>query len=265
MVPLYAARVTDLKPGDFVLIECGACCHDGLIHPTALSSLGLGPDERITDLAPRGSDAVSATPGARLSSRSDGVSEGMLGPKPLHIFVVADQFRAASKLAVLIPVLAITIPELHDARTLYLPTASMVCSAFSLELYFKCLIRIGRKAYPRSMHDLSKLFSIIGERNRIKIKRCWLQNSDQVRIDIQNSYAESGRSMPKIDFNFVLSASKDAFTTMRYIYEGVDSDTGWLADTIVECTRQTILEIHPEWEHKRQIFPQPSISFPHPN
>ena len=53
MVPLYAARTSDLGPGDFVLVECGACGHDGLIHPAALSSLGLGPDERVVDLAPR--------------------------------------------------------------------------------------------------------------------------------------------------------------------------------------------------------------------
>src|SRR5437588_10952096 len=53
MVPLYTARIGDLKPGDFVVVERGAGGHDGLIHPTALSSLGLGPDERIVDLTPR--------------------------------------------------------------------------------------------------------------------------------------------------------------------------------------------------------------------
>jgi hypothetical protein len=52
MVPLYAARVGDLKPGDFVIVEC-ACGHSGLIHPCGLTSLGLGPDDRIVDLAPR--------------------------------------------------------------------------------------------------------------------------------------------------------------------------------------------------------------------
>lgn len=36
MIPLYAARVCDLKPGDFVVVECGAFGHDGLIHPSAL-------------------------------------------------------------------------------------------------------------------------------------------------------------------------------------------------------------------------------------
>jgi hypothetical protein len=53
MVPLYAARVFDLKPGDFVVVDCGGCGHDGLIHPSALPSLGLGPDERVIDLALR--------------------------------------------------------------------------------------------------------------------------------------------------------------------------------------------------------------------
>jgi hypothetical protein len=53
VVPLYAARVSDLKPGDFVRVECGACGHDGLIHPSALASLGLGPDDRVVDLEPR--------------------------------------------------------------------------------------------------------------------------------------------------------------------------------------------------------------------
>jgi hypothetical protein len=52
MVPLYAARVSDLKPGDFVRVEC-SCGHDGLIHPAALTSLGLAPEDRITHLAPR--------------------------------------------------------------------------------------------------------------------------------------------------------------------------------------------------------------------
>ena len=53
MLPLYSARVSDLKPGDFVMVECASCGHDGLIHPAALPSLGLGSNERIIDLAPR--------------------------------------------------------------------------------------------------------------------------------------------------------------------------------------------------------------------
>jgi hypothetical protein len=36
MVPLYAARIEDLGPGDFVKVECAACGHDALITRGAL-------------------------------------------------------------------------------------------------------------------------------------------------------------------------------------------------------------------------------------
>jgi hypothetical protein len=53
MLPLYAARVRDLRPGDFVIADCASCGHDGLIDPTALPSLGSRTNERIVDLPPR--------------------------------------------------------------------------------------------------------------------------------------------------------------------------------------------------------------------
>jgi hypothetical protein len=54
MVPLYAARVQDLKTGDFVVVECGACGHATAIPPSSLvHGLRLVPTERVLDLAPR--------------------------------------------------------------------------------------------------------------------------------------------------------------------------------------------------------------------
>jgi hypothetical protein len=185
-----------------------------------------------------------------------------LTPKPLDIFIVAEQFRYAGKFATLIPKLAAANPGWFDvASDLNMPTAAMVCAAFSLELYFKCLIRIGRKSYA-GVHDLSKLFSIIGRRNRNKIKKYWNDHCQQVKTDVEQTFAEDGLSAPRVDFDYVLSASKDAFRTMRYIYEkGIDTHKGWLGDTIVEGARSAILEKHPEWENKRQISPMPKTSF----
>jgi hypothetical protein len=54
MVPLYAARVSDLGAGDFVCVECTACGHDLMIAAATLrDGLRLGPDDRITDLERR--------------------------------------------------------------------------------------------------------------------------------------------------------------------------------------------------------------------
>lgn len=137
--------------------------------------------------------------------------------KPLDIFIVAEQFRFASKLATLVPHHpALRIPALAFAHDTNLPTASMVCSAFSLELYFKCLIRMGRKSFGRE-HDLAKLFALIGRRNRTKIKNYWIDHSERVRSYIERTYKDDGQPAPNVDFDFVLSASKDAFVVMRYV------------------------------------------------
>jgi hypothetical protein len=59
--------------------------------------------------------------------------------------------------------------------------------------------------------------------------------------------------MPKVDFAYVLSASQDAFTIMRYLYEkGLPPGAGWLADDILDGARQTISEKHPDWRMARQ-------------
>jgi HEPN domain-containing protein len=175
---------------------------------------------------------------------------------------VAEQFRFDGKLATLIPHHPVfQIPQLEFVRDQNLPTAAMVCAAFSLELYFKCLIRIGRKSFDRE-HDLSKLFSLIGRRYRSKIKRYWNANSEIVRSYVERTFQDDGSMPPKVDFEYVLSASKDAFVTMRYVYEGgIETNKGWLADTIVEAARNVILDTYPNWERARQIEPHPETTF----
>jgi hypothetical protein len=186
-----------------------------------------------------------------------------LKPKPIDIFIVAEQFRFAGKMATIIPAIAADIPKLRPIydEKFTAPTATMVCAAFSLELYFKCLIRIGRKPYQTG-HDLVKLFNFIGKRNRSKIKQFWIANSTQVRADVQEQYLASDEATPTVDFNYCLSVSRNAFNLMRYIYEqGIPPGEGWLGDTIVEGARQAILDKHPEWETARQIGPLPLTSF----
>ena len=54
MVPLYAARVQDLGPGDVVVFRCGACGHTAELPLSALiQGLGLKPTEKVLDLERR--------------------------------------------------------------------------------------------------------------------------------------------------------------------------------------------------------------------
>jgi adenine-specific DNA-methyltransferase len=50
----YPARIADLDPADLIRVKCSVCGHDNLIQPASLADgVRLGPDSRITDLAPR--------------------------------------------------------------------------------------------------------------------------------------------------------------------------------------------------------------------
>jgi hypothetical protein len=53
LVPLYRARIEDLGPSDFVLVECAACGHDALIHPSALPRLRFQPSDLVLGLEHR--------------------------------------------------------------------------------------------------------------------------------------------------------------------------------------------------------------------
>ena len=53
MIPLYAVRIGDLAPGDFVKVDCGACSHTALLAPAFLPRLGLRPQLKVLDLKSR--------------------------------------------------------------------------------------------------------------------------------------------------------------------------------------------------------------------
>ena len=55
MVPLYAARIQDLGPGDYVRVQCIACGHDELLPTDKLriKGLPLPPYTPVLDLERR--------------------------------------------------------------------------------------------------------------------------------------------------------------------------------------------------------------------
>jgi hypothetical protein len=53
MVPIYAARIEDLGPGDFMKVDCAACSHTALFSPAFLARLHLEPRDKILDLKDR--------------------------------------------------------------------------------------------------------------------------------------------------------------------------------------------------------------------
>ena len=52
VVPFYAARVSDLGPGDFVQVEC-ACGHIERLTAAMLTAAGVAPNGKVQDLGTR--------------------------------------------------------------------------------------------------------------------------------------------------------------------------------------------------------------------
>ena len=52
MVPLYAARLEDLRPGDLVELEC-ACGHTVVLTPAMLKTAGVKSAEKVVDVKSR--------------------------------------------------------------------------------------------------------------------------------------------------------------------------------------------------------------------
>ena len=178
-----------------------------------------------------------------------------MAPRPLEIFAIAEQFYWTGTLA---------HEVLDDARAgnRYLKSyvkrfpnnmdaAGVACLAFSLELYFKCLIRIGRKPPARS-HDLVTLFNEIGVRHQRAIRRYFYRHSVYLKEALSEELVPLGSAVPEPFFDYVLARSKDAFEIMRYLYEGLPPASGWLAIHILDGTRDHILRLHPDWRNVRQ-------------
>ncbi len=161
---------------------------------------------------------------------------------PIHVFVHAEQFRAAAKFLA-------TAPQAGFPLDVGLPIP--VCSSFALELYFKCLIAMSGRSVP-SWHDLKDLFDKLEPNIKAKVRAYTEPYLPDTKAFITEGHQKAGKPVPTVDFNFVLRASRGAFELARYIYEtGLPAGKGWIADAIVEGARKTILEINPSWEFVR--------------
>jgi len=145
-------------------------------------------------------------------------------------------------------------------RGLFVPT--VVYGAFSFELYLKCLIAIETGKKPPSGHDLRRLFNRLNEGTQVRIKEWFNNPTDEHEIQWRESLRNLPPEAPKemggefYTFDRVLDSSARAFTDFRYIFEHGEykQNANWNADYLVHCTRQAILELHPEWDKKEANY-----------
>ena len=150
---------------------------------------------------------------------------------PVRIFIAAEKFRQLAELA--------TGPHLAIPRA--------VNDALCVELYFKSLLTASKTSYGGS-YDLRSLFDKLPKAQKTMIidifnsqelpRATHAINAMAAQFTIPTSY--------KVDFDFVLDKSKDAFKMLRYAYEGRVGS--WYGIHILYPTRYVILSLYPSWE-----------------
>ena len=120
-----------------------------------------------------------------------------------------------------------------------------VNSAFSLELYLKCL-RIIEGNPAGNTHDLECIFDKLLPESKKAIRKYFREELNRKPIVIQLRAA--GYSNRKLQFRFILRNAKDAFEQWRYYFERKRKTKSYNAEAIRHSVRRVIIERHPKWQ-----------------
>lgn len=184
--------------------------------------------------------AAGANTPRRLPDELDGSSRiSMSQPNPENVSKVAGAFAQSGGML-------LTAGTQGNRPQQTFP--GIVCSAFSLELYLKCLILLEGNKYTGT-HKLDKLFQKLSQDSQTAIR-----NGCTPLLQMQNIWngvprPPSSPPLPVLDFDYALQASRNAFDVFRYVYETEKLDGGnWFGQPIIQCTKERIIALRPEWK-----------------
>ncbi len=124
-----------------------------------------------------------------------------------------------------------------------LAKASLILSAFGLELLLKCLIVLDKKVPPPT-HSLSVLFRQLNHRHKRMIEAKWdVEPSGRAQITPLATSLKLPTDLP----NAIVACQK-AFERMRYMYEYDDGAVYYLQGLPRLIINLILDEIKPEWK-----------------
>jgi hypothetical protein len=130
-------------------------------------------------------------------------------------------------------------PTLDPQFIQFVPNPSMVISAFSIELFLKCILIIEKQPAPL-IHNLASLYKRISHKRKRRIDLLWEQHA-RPRL----SHFATSENMPT-DLGNALARCSTAFERLRYAYEDYANVVYYLGD-LPPILRNIVLEIHPDW------------------
>jgi hypothetical protein len=122
---------------------------------------------------------------------------------------------------------------------------ALVLSAFSCELFLKCILKIDGQRVPPS-HDLFTLFKRLREERQKRITAMWDAGSARRALSVRFAASELGLFKPQ-DLESSLKMSRNAFAQLRYIYEDRESKASYVLEDLPRILFVYIREMRPEW------------------
>jgi hypothetical protein len=148
--------------------------------------------------------------------------------------------------------------HVHAALTLIEPL--IVLSAFTTELFLKCLICIETGSAPRE-HDLKELFELLSEATRARIQSCWDNEVAPRRREEWDNLERDGLKIAR-DLPAALAKGTNAFKRYRYSYEGDTDGLHYYLEDLPALLERLILEMKPEFEtFRRAPLPLQHMSY----
>jgi hypothetical protein len=163
---------------------------------------------------------------------------------PKEIFELAEAFcKASRKLDPGTPGTEIDIfrPQISE----WVPGVTL--EAFSLELYFKCLLRIDGHVITRE-HDYRRLYNPLGVVRQATITKYFKEFAKASSTVAVIRARKPPAPYDPDNIDSVIDFSKDAFESFRYIYEPEKAKTSnYVAADVRQAIRKLILELNPNW------------------
>jgi hypothetical protein len=122
-------------------------------------------------------------------------------------------------------------------------------SAFSLELYFKCLKALEEKDVLR-IHNLRILFDDLTQSSQTEVRASHadILMNDLKMPDKRAKVQADGQNPDQIfDFDYSLDQSAEAFEQCRYPFDPDYTDLAYIAGPIEKATRAVIVARQPSW------------------
>jgi hypothetical protein len=123
------------------------------------------------------------------------------------------------------------------------PEATII--AFTVELFLKCIYIEQKDEDPgKHKHNLYQLYLELDAKTRQRIQELWDIQMRPVMVEMNE---RNGQPVVPTDILGCLKTSKDAFRTLRYIYEQGGSETKFNLSGMHTVLLDYILEMRPDW------------------